>query len=221
MLHFMRKHAKFFYIFFFLIIISFVFFYVGPVDRNSNTVLVEIGNSKIYLDEYWKTYDRLKDFYRDIYKDRFDDKLEKKLDLKDKALEMLLDERLLAMKARQMGLAVSDRELQEAIMNEPAFKREGVFRRNIYLRTLQLNRLTPRNYENSKRQELLINKMRSIIEDAATLTPEDISDFKGNNEFLKTFKNALLADKRQKLLRSYIETLKKRFDVTVHRNLLS
>ncbi len=221
MLHFMRKHAKFFYIFFFLVIISFVFLYIGPIDQNSQPVLVEIGKTgRIYLDEYWRTYDRLRDFYRDIYKEKFDQKMEEKLKLKEKALDLLLEGRLLAMKASDLGIRVSDEELQEAITSDPTFQRNGVFRKDIYLRTLQLNRMSPRFYEETRRRELLIKKIRTLIEDTPILTGADLKDFKGNEEFVKTLKEAMLRDRQQKLLRSYIETLKKRYHVVVHEELI-
>ncbi len=222
MLHFMRKHAKFFYIFFFLVIISFVFLYIGPIDKNSQPVLIEIGKTgRVYLDEYWRAYDRLRDFYREIYKDKFDQKMEEKLNLKDRALELLLEERLLAMKAYEMGITVSDRELQEAITHEPAFQRDGVFRKDIYLRTLQLNRISPRYYEESKRRELMLKKMRALIEDTPLAAGLETKDLKGNEEFVKTLRDAMLRDRQQKLLRSYIETLKKRYHVVVHEELIA
>ncbi len=221
MLHFMRKHAKFFYVFFFLVIISFIFLYVGPIDKRQNPVVVEIGKEKIYLDEYWRAYDNLRNFYRDIYKDKFTPEMEEKLNLKEKTLQKLIEERLLLMKAADMGIYVSDEELQEAIMSEPAFQRDGVFNRNIYLRTLQLNRLTPAYYEAAKRNELILKKMRNLIEDSVDLTPIDTSLFEGNKDFLKLIKSSLLTDKKNKVLSSFVETLKKEYNVKVHSEYIS
>jgi peptidyl-prolyl cis-trans isomerase D len=216
----MRKHAKYFYVLFFLVIISFIFLYVGPIDQNSNPVLAEIGDEKIYIEEFWRTYDRLRDFYREIYKEKYDSAMEDKLNIKDKALDTLLEERLLVRKAREIGLVVSDRELQDAIMNDPAFMRGGVFRRDVYLRTLQLNRITPANYESQKRRELLLRKMRSLIEESAALTEAEHKSIKGEPQFLDAIRNAVLAEKRDKLVRSYVETLKKEYNVKVHLELL-
>ncbi len=222
MLYFMRKHAKFFYVFFFLVIISFIFFYVGPIDKNQNPVVVEIGKKdKIHINEYWRVYDNLREFYKDIYKDQFNDELEKKLNLKEKALETVLEEHLLYIRAREIGLKVTDRELQEAIMHEPAFQRNGKFNRDIYIRTLQLNRLTPAYYENMKRKELLVKKLRALIEEPVTISEEELGDFKGQNEeLIKALKKALLRDKKNRILKSYIESLKKEYGVVLHRDLI-
>lgn len=221
MLHFMRKHAKFFYVFFFLVIISFIFLYVGPIDRSTNPVLAEVGDKVIYLDEYWRAYDRLRNFYKEAYKERFNDEMEEKLNLKQSALDLLIEERLLLLKAEELGIRVSDNELQEAIMNEPAFMRDGVFRRDVYLRTLELNRLKPSYYEEMKRQELMLRKVRSLIEDTVILAEGDIKGLSGGEELFEGIRNAMISDKKDKVVKSYIETLKKRHKVKVYTELIS
>ncbi len=221
MLQFMHKHAKFFYIFFFLVIISFIFFYVGPIDNNQSPVVAQVGGEKIALDEYWRLYDRFKKYYEDMYKDRFDRKMEEQLNLKQRVLDTLVADRVLRMKAEELGLRVSDRELQEAIMNEPAFKRDGVFNRDVYLQTLRMNRLTPGYYEAMMRQELLTAKIRALIGESVVLTDQDLMGLKGDESFFEGIKAAILKDKQQKLIDSYVETLKKTIRVRVNTDLIS
>ncbi|NOY39781.1 MAG: hypothetical protein GXO95_06055 [Nitrospirae bacterium] len=221
MLQFMHKHAKYFYVFFFLVIISFIFLYVGPLDQNQSPVVAEVGKEKIPLDEYWRAYDRFRNFYKEMYKEKFDKKMEEQLNLKQKVLETLIDERILRIEAEKLGLKVSDRELQEAIMSDPAFKRDGVFRRDVYLQTLRINRLTPGYYESMKRQELLVGKMRALIEGAVVLTDEDLKGLKGDESYFNAIRDAMLRDKQQKLLRSYVETLKKSINVKINTELIS
>ena len=88
MLKAMRKHAKYFYVLFFIVILSFIFWGVGTVDNTGGVeVVAEVGKYKITTDEYWKTYDRVYRFYREIYKDKFDEEMEKKLKLKENVLD--------------------------------------------------------------------------------------------------------------------------------------
>ncbi|VAX28897.1 hypothetical protein MNBD_NITROSPIRAE02-1545 [hydrothermal vent metagenome] len=221
MLQFMHKHAKYFYVFFFLVIISFIFLYVGPLDQNQSPVVAEVGKEKIPLDEYWRAYDRFRNFYKEMYKEKFDKKMEEQLNLKQKVLETLIEDRILRIEAEKLGLKVSDRELQEAIMSDPAFKRDGVFRRDVYLQTLRINRLTPGYYESMKRQELLVGKMSALIEGAVVLTDEDLKGLKGDESYFNAIRDAMLRDKQQKLLRSYVETLKKSINVKVNTELIS
>lgn len=221
MLHFMRKHAKFFYVFFFLIIISFIGFYAGPLDKSTTIPLAEVGKERITLEDYYRTYDRAKNLYRDIYKEKFDEEMEKKLRLKEKVLDTLIEEKVLLLAAKEIGLIVKDEELEEAITHEQAFTRNGIFDREIYLRTLELNRITPEMFENAKRQELTLAKIRKIIGESVDLTESEIKQIPGDEQTKKAFKQALLLDKRDKAVKSYVEGLKKQMKIKINTQLLS
>ncbi|NOZ25400.1 MAG: hypothetical protein GXO94_04845 [Nitrospirae bacterium] len=220
MLQFMHKHAKFFYIFFFLVIISFIFFYVGPIDNNQSPVVVEVGSEKVSLDEYWRLYDRFQKYYEEMYNEKLDKKMEEQLNLKQRVLDTLVADRVLRIKAEDLGLKVSDRELQEAIMNEPAFKRDGLFSRDVYLQTLRMNRLTPGNYEAMMRRELLVSKVRALIGESAVLTDYDLKGLKGDESFFEAIRTAMLKERQERLIKSYVETLKKKISVRVNTDLI-
>ena len=74
---------------------------------------------------------------------------------------------------KNAGISVSDEELQESIAHEPAFMKNGVFDKDVYLNRLRLNRITPEAYESLKRQELTVNKMRHLIELSVDVTDID------------------------------------------------
>ncbi|MBI4686003.1 MAG: SurA N-terminal domain-containing protein [Nitrospirae bacterium] len=220
MLQFMRKHAKFFYVFFFLIIISFIFFYVGPIDQSTTVAVAEIGKEKITLEEYWRTYDRTRNIYREIYKEKFDEDMEKQLKLKEKVLDSLVEEKVLLTAADNIGIKVTDKELQETIINDPAFIRNGAFDREIYLRALQLNRITPEFFENTKRQELTLMKMRRLIGESVDLTDE-MKTIAGNAPTTEMLGQALLSNKKEKAIQSYVEGLKKQMKIKINTQLIS
>lgn len=221
MLHFMRKHAKFFYVFFFLIIISFIGFYAGPLDKSTTIPLAEVGKERITLEDYYRTYDRAKNLYRDIYKEKFDEEMEKKLRLKEKVLDTLIEEKVLLLAAKEIGIIVKDEELEEAITHEQAFTRNGIFDREIYLRTMELNRITPEMFENAKRQELTLAKIRKIIGESVDLTESEIKQMPGDEQTKKAFMQALLLDKRDKAVKSYVEGLKKQLKIKINTQLIS
>ncbi|MDP2278255.1 MAG: SurA N-terminal domain-containing protein [Nitrospirota bacterium] len=221
MLRAMRKHAKFFYILFFIIILTFIFWGVGPLDQPTAVPVAEIGKEKITLEEYGRAYDRTVDFYRDMYKEKFNDEMEKKLKLREKALDSLIDERALLIAAGSIGMTVSDEELEEAIMNEPGFTRNGVFDRDIYMRALQLNRLTPEYFENIKRYELTLLKMTRLIGEAFDITDDESRYITGDEQTAKAFRQALLFDKREKAVKSYVEGIKKQIKIKVNNHLIS
>lgn len=221
MLNFMRKHAKYFYVFFFLIIISFIFFYVGPVDQNGPPPLVEVKGEKITVEEYWRAYDNMRDFYRDVYKEKFDTEMEKQLNLKEQVLSELVNTKILSLAARDLGITVSDRELTEVVVNDPAFQRDGVFRQDVYFRTLQLNRITPKYFEAKRREELLVRKMRQLIESSVIVTDDAIPDFQGNEQFVKQIKDQIIRQKKEQAVTAYIEGLKKKYRPIIRAELIA
>ncbi|MEK7864305.1 MAG: SurA N-terminal domain-containing protein [Nitrospirota bacterium] len=221
MLRAMRKHAKFFYVFFFIIILSFIFWGVGTVDKSTAVPVAEIGKEKITVEEYGRAYDRAVDFYRDIYKEKFNDEMEKKLKLREKVLDSLIDERALMITAGSIGMTVSNEELEEAIRNEPGFTRNGVFDSDIYMRILQINRITPEYFENIKRYELMLVKMKRLIGEAVDLTEDESRQITGDEQTAKAFRQALLFDKRQKAVKSYVEGIKKQIKIKINTHLIS
>ena len=134
MLQSMRKHARYFYVLFFIVIITFIFWGVGTKDKSTTETVVEIGKEKITVEEFWRAYERTRDTYRELYKDQPFDEIEKKLNLKQMVLNGLLEERVLLISARELGLTASDEDLQQTIINDPRFRRDGVFKKDIYLR---------------------------------------------------------------------------------------
>ncbi|HYA32185.1 MAG TPA: SurA N-terminal domain-containing protein [Thermodesulfovibrionales bacterium] len=214
MLKAMRKHAKFFYVLFFIVILSFIFWGVGTVDKSTAVPVAEVGKSKITLEEYWSAYDRAREFYRNVTKGAFTEEMEKQLDLKQRVLDALIEDAALLAAARKMGIQVSDAELEEAITNDPPFMRDGKFNKEVYLRSLQLNRMTPEYYEAMKRKELILAKVRRLIGESVDLSDE------ANAPSDPQMRSALLAQMRDNAVKSYVEGLKKQMKVKVNRQLL-
>lgn len=221
MLQFMRKHAKFFYVFLFLVIISFIFFYVGPVDDSGRLPLAEIEKERVSVEEFWRAYDNIRESYREIYKEKFDAEMEKSLKLKETVLLQLVQSKILYVAARDMGLQVTDRELKEAIVNQPAFQRDGTFRKDVYLRTLQLNRITPKYFEEKTREDLLVRKLTRMIEASVVFSEDDIPKIQGNEDLLKSLKEAIMNEKRSRAVNAYVEGLKKKYKVVMRAEMIA
>lgn len=215
MLKAMRKHARFFYVLFFIVILSFIFWGVGTVDKSTNVAVAEVEKEKISLEEYWLAYDRVREFYRETMKEGFTDEVEKQLNLKQKVLDILIDEKVLLIAAKRAGITVSEKELEEAITNDTNFMRDGKFNKDVYLRTLQLNRMTPQIYESLRKKELILAKMKRLIGESVDLTQPQI-DVKE-----EALKQAMLNAAREGAVKSYVEGLKRGLKIKVNQQLLS
>ena len=223
MLMSMRKHAKYFYVLFFIVILSFIFWGVGTVDKTGGSEIVaEVGNYKITAQEYWRTYDNVYRFYRNVYKDSFDEEMEQQLNLKESVLNSMINERIMFLLAQDLNITIHDDELQNAITRDQTFMKNGLFNKDIYLNRLRLMRTTPEAYEQSKRQELLITKVRNMIElsvdtsDVALSLPQDMK----NGELADMLSRNMLNERKEKTLSSYLEGLKKEFKISINQDVI-
>jgi len=224
MLKVMRKHAKYFYVLFFIVILTFIFWGVGTVDKTGGVeVVAEVGKYKITTEEYWKTYDRIYRFYREIYKDKFDEEMEKKMNLKEGVLDSMINEQILLMAAKDAGITVGDEELQESIARDPSFIKNGAFNKDVYLNRLRLSRMTPELFENMKRKDLTITKMKQLIEASVDATDIDaqLPQTSDNEQAGKMIRQAMLADKKEKALKSYVDGMKKSIKIKVNKQLIT
>jgi peptidyl-prolyl cis-trans isomerase D len=223
MLKVMRQHAKYFYVLFFIVILSFLFWGIGTVDKTGGDIVAEVGKHKITAEEYWRSYENVHRFYREIYKEKFNEEMEKKLNLKEKVLDSMIQERVLLVAAKEEGVGITDKELQEAITHEPAFMRNGVFDKDIYVNRLKLMRITVEEYENAKRQELTLNKMRHLIELSVDVPDmsANLQKLSGDEKSMNMLREAMLSEKKEKALRSYVEGIKRDIKIKIDTKLIS
>jgi len=221
MLKTMRHHAKYFYVLFFIVILSFIFWGVGTVDKSSNAQIVaEVGKYRISAQDYARVYEGMLKFYRDLYKEKFDEEMQKKLKIKEKAIDTLVSQTVLLVAAQENGITVSDSELREAIVNEPAFMRDGVFDNGVYQNVLRYSQLTPGAYEAKKREELAVRKMTQLIETAALTPDAGLNNISADEQTKKMIRDAMMNDAKGKAVQAYVEGFKKKIKVKINTQLL-
>ncbi|MEJ5227270.1 SurA N-terminal domain-containing protein [Thermodesulfovibrio sp.] len=186
----LRKNAKYFYFLFFLVIITFVFWGVGTVDKPKVDYVAEVEGEKIYADKFWRNYEEIRRFYREIFKEKADE-MEK--GLKERVLEDLINEEVLLWLAKKYDIEATEREIQDAIVNDPRFMRNGVFQKDIYFQILKLNRLNPAQYEASLKRNITIGKTLQVI--ASSKGESEISD----EAYIKAYLNAIKSKMKIKI----------------------
>ncbi len=222
MLELMRSH-KFFSFFLlsaitFMIIITFVFWGIGPKDNPTTGIVAEVENKRLTIDEYWRAYDNEYKRLREIYQNEDDIK---KLDISEKVLGSLIDRMVLTVAAEKAGIRVSEEELQKEIMKMPYFQRNGVFDPDVYRRALKLNRLTPQIFEEQLREDLIFIKMSRLIKEASDLTVDEKELIESLKEKNPQIAEAILSSKGNQALKAYIEAMKKRMKIKINRDLIS
>lgn len=178
MLHFVRRHArsKVIWVVVALIIGVFTFWGVSAVVMGPATraAVAMVNDHTIDAIDIEREERNLLDRYRNAYKDRFTPEMRKSLHLRDQALQGLIDRLVLADRAREFGLDISDKEVLDVILNEPAFSRDGRFDKALYVRILRYARQTPAEYEEGLRQDLAIQRLRDLITDGVTVGDDEV-----------------------------------------------
>ena len=89
-------------------------------------------------------------------------------------LNSLITREVLAKRAEELGLLVSDEELLEVIKSNPNFQRDGKFSLEVYRETLGRLNLSPQEYEEILKKSLMAQKVLKLIEKGVYLLPEEV-----------------------------------------------
>jgi peptidyl-prolyl cis-trans isomerase D len=133
-----------------------------------------VSGEGVSLHEFQTIYTNLTESYRRRYREHFTEEVARALNLKQQALDTLVQRRLLIHEATRQGLTVSDAELIELIHAYPAFQANGQFNPSRYLQVLRQLRLTPAEFEQSQREDLLLGKLENLIKDGVQVTEEEV-----------------------------------------------
>jgi len=200
-----------------MISVAFIFWGIGPKDNAAVQFVAQIEDDNILLEEYYRAYDNEYNRLRDQYTD---DEIEK-MNIPDRVINALIDRRVILIAAENAGITVTEKELQDAIMRAPYFQRDGVFDVNVYERSLKINRISPTNFENSMRSDLISAKMTALIGETVELSSEEtkiLDSIQGDNKDQLT--QIFLSSKSQQTVNAYIESLKRQLDIVLNRDLI-
>jgi len=179
LLSLMRRHAKSYLIKFLIAIIALVFiFYFGYSFRSDKSTKVAVVNGEpITGVEYRKAYGEMLSALQRQYGNMWSDSLIEVFDLKKRALQGLIDEKLLSQEARRIGLRVTEDEVRSEIVGYPAFQFKGRFDERRYRAVLDQNRMTPEDFEATVSQVLLKDKVSQFMTAFLPITEQEAREY--------------------------------------------
>jgi peptidyl-prolyl cis-trans isomerase D len=179
MLRFMRQQAGNWLIKVLLgaIVIVFIFWGVGSFRAQKVGRVALVNGDQITLDEYRETYDTLIAQLRKKFGNNFNEDMIKIFQVKKRALNRLIDRKLLVQEARKLDFRVSDKEIADTIMKIEAFQRAGVFDKRLYQNILGRLRMTPEEFEMDQRDAMLINRLQMLITSSAKVSAQEIREW--------------------------------------------
>ncbi|MBW1713610.1 MAG: SurA N-terminal domain-containing protein [Deltaproteobacteria bacterium] len=178
MLSLMRKHAASWFIKAILgvIVLVFVFWGVGSF-RGREGKAASVNGQIISRAQWARATKNLEKAYQEYFKDRMDPALMDSLNIPRMALDQLVEQALLAQKAKEMGFSVSDSELSASIASSPLFRTETGFDIRLYRRYLANARWTEGEYEDYLRDALLAQKVRSFVNTGVQVPESEAKTF--------------------------------------------
>jgi peptidyl-prolyl cis-trans isomerase D len=176
LLSLMRKHAKSWLIKSLIAIIGIVFvFYFGYSFRERQAIKLALVNDEIITAvEYEKNYRTMLEALQREYRGMWSDNLLKVFDLKNRALDSLITQKLVSQEAKKIGLDVTDQEIQDKIISNPAFQFRGRFDESRYRSVLQNYRMTPEDFESITGREILQDKVVQFLTVLSPVTDQEI-----------------------------------------------
>ncbi len=164
------------------IFVLFVFVDFGRSSRlgagGAQNVAATVGSERISYQDYQREYQRLEDRARQQLGERFTPDLAKQLRLPMQALNQLVSSRILLNEANKLDLAVSDAELRRYIVRMPVFQdSSGAFIGSAgYQRVVQRLGYSPEAFEQSVREQLMLERLVDALEHAVVVSDQDVAD---------------------------------------------
>jgi len=175
MMNFLRKNMR---MIFLITIIGFLggaFIGFGGYffsNKTSADAVVEVNGAKIPYRQYSNTLNRVLDGMRQQKQEITDAVTKQK---KQEVLQDLIQEEVFSSEAEKYGITVPDGELAADIHHYPAFQRDGNFSQQAYFQILfQMLHTTPKEFEDSRRRQIAIFKLRQMIASSVLITEPEL-----------------------------------------------
>jgi len=127
--------------------------------------------------EYQKAYRDMISALQRRYKDQWNDNMVKMFNVKQRALESLINQRLMTQAAKRLGIDVTESECQRAIMSYPAFQINGQFDIRRYQSLLSQNHMKPEDFESTMTHEILDKKLKQFLLAFLDVTEQEVLEY--------------------------------------------
>ncbi len=159
-----------------IIIVVFVFWGVGGNQTDARNAVATVNGEPITLQEFDKALNATRDQYSTQFGGNIPKGLLEALNIKKQVINELIQRSLLLQGGEEMGIYVSDMEIQDAIKNMTVFQNNGVFDSDRYNEVLKGSRLTPKKFERGMRTDLLVSKVANQISNFSQVVPYELED---------------------------------------------
>ena len=156
-----------------LLVASFAIWGIGDIfyGGGQNPTVATVGDAEIPANELAEAFNRAVNNLQRQLGPQFDREQAVQFGVMQQALQGLVDQRLIALRANEMGLSVPDDTLRAMVTRNPAFQTAGQFDRSRFDQLLRLNGLTEEGYLAALRQEVMRDALAGSIAGPVAVPP--------------------------------------------------
>ena len=173
----MRRNVKKLHWVLWFVILTFVVFYVPSFLEGPPNVVARVDGDPIYIDEYQRALQQQTAYYQSVSGGSLPDDFLRQIQLEEIVLETLIRRKLIIAAARDEGLTVAKREVQQRIRTHPNLLVDGVFIGiDRYRQTLRANGIDIEEFEQEIANDLLFEKFTELASNGVAIAGREIED---------------------------------------------
>jgi peptidyl-prolyl cis-trans isomerase D len=170
----------------------------NPAGAISGETVATIEGRDITAGDFRRTYDAQLQAYRNAYGGNVSEQLLKQLGIDQQIIQQLVDQQAALAEAERLGVRASDEEVRQRIFATPAFQENGAFigeQRYQQLLRAQRPPMTPAQFENAMRDDLVIEKLQALLTDWLSVTDTELEqEYRARNDKVKLAVASFMAD---------------------------
>ena len=150
---------------------------IFTAGAGGNEVAASVGDADITYSDLERQYRNLEARYQQMFGEQWSSDMAEQLNIGAQALEQLVNREVLLLEAERLGLAVTDDEVRQAVLEIPAFQSEGRFiGADRYRQVLRANGYSPESFEDALRTDLLTQKITQVLGQTIYLADAEVED---------------------------------------------
>ncbi|HIP02163.1 MAG TPA: hypothetical protein EYG75_01465 [Campylobacterales bacterium] len=169
MISWMQKHRKYLVVTIWISTIAFVGAgFVGwgaySFSTDKANAVAKVGEITITGKELQSSYNNIYSYYNQMLGGKLTQEKADQLNLQDVALNQLIQQTLLLNYADDLGIVALEGEVLAQIQDIDNFKKEGVFDKDTYFKTLKAINKKAKDFENDIEKEIIIKKLNTALQ---------------------------------------------------------
>ena len=155
-----------------VIALVFVFWGVGASMMDNNEAAIVVGGDEITFPQYQQAYDKAYENMSKQFGGNVPKGMAESLGLKEQVITQLIQATLLRQGGKEMGVQLSNIEIQHTIQAMSQFEKAGIFDIDTYNTVLEANRLSPTKFESNMRYDMIVEKTARAIGNFSNVTTD-------------------------------------------------